>query len=332
MKTKLIGEIGLSHEGSLGFALSMVKACKKANLDYVKFQYHQPQFESTKNETFRINTFPQDDTRYEYWERTGFSEKEWKIILEYCELIEIGFLCTPFSVWAAKVLFDLGVHEVKISSGDANNWELLEFVKKNYKKIIVSVGMSTNAEVMQLITFMSDFKGEFLIMQCTSAYPVDPLEVGMNYFNEIRKITGKAGLSDHTGNPLVSIAAVANGAHMVEFHVVFSKEQFGPDSSSSITFEEAYTISQFRDLLPEIYDSNYDKDLIAKQLSEVRKKFGRGLSLKKAMNSGDILTEDMLTLKKPKGPLNWEDRNLLIGKRATKNLDDATHLDLSDFK
>ena len=119
---------------------------------------------------------------------------------------------------------------------------------------------------------------------------------------------------------------------MVEFHVVFSKEQFGPDSSSSITFEEAYTISQFRDLLPEIYDTNYDKDLIAEQLSEVRKKFGRGLSLKKAMNSGDILTEDLLTLKKPKGPLNWEDRNLLVGKRATKNLDDAAHLDLSDFK
>ena len=124
-KTVLVGEVGLSHDGSLGMAMSMAKACKDANLDYVKFQYHHPNFESTSDEAFRVNVFPQDLTRHAYWGRTGFNEIEWMALIEYCKKIKIGFLCTPFSVWASQKLSDFGIQEVKISSGDANNWELL---------------------------------------------------------------------------------------------------------------------------------------------------------------------------------------------------------------
>lgn len=331
MKTLLIGEIGLSHEGSLGSALSMVDSCKEAKLDYVKFQYHQSEHESTKNETFRINKFPQDISRYAYWERTSFQKSQWQLIINYCNSIGIGFLCTPFSVWAANELINLGVKEVKISSGDANNWELLEFVKQGFSKTIVSVGMSTHSEVLKLIEFMKDYNGEFLIMQCTSAYPVSLNLVGMSYFNELKKMTGKAGLSDHTGNPLVSIAAIASGASMIEFHTVFSKKQFGPDSSSSITFEEAHMVSQFRDLYLEIFDSNFDKDSVANQLSDLRIKFGRGLSLKSSIIKGQKVLDEMFTLKKPMGPLSWADRLKLQGKVATRKIEKFEHIDWEDF-
>jgi N-acetylneuraminate synthase len=327
----LIGEIGLSHEGSLGSALSMIKASKKADLDYVKFQFHKSEYESTSHETFRINTFPQDKSRSEYWDRTSFKDSEWVQIIEYCKLVQIGFLCTPFSVWAAKKLIDFGVTEVKISSGDANNWELLEFAKKNFQRMFISIGMSTKSEVNELISFMENYDGEFIILQCTSDYPVKPIHVGLNYFNEILARNGKVGLSDHTGNPLVSITAVANQASVVEFHVVFSKEQFGPDSGSSITFDEASLVSSFRNLLPELYDSNYDKDLITEQLFEVRSKFGRGLALKENLPKGNLITEDMLTLKKPLGPLTWNDRKSVIGKKANKDLKSWNHLNLEDF-
>ena len=332
IKTLLVGEIGLSHEGSLGMAMSMVKACKDANLDYVKFQYHQPDFESTLDETFRVNVFPQDKSRYEYWKRTSFSTDEWEQIIKYCGEIGIRFLCTPFSVWASQQLINFGILELKISSGDANNWELLEFAKNNFDKIIVSVGMSTKSEVRELLDFMRDYRGEFLIMQCTSSYPVSPKEVGMQYFEELRKSTGNVGLSDHTGNPLVSIAAIASQASMVEFHVVFDKNQFGPDSSSSVTFNDALQISQFRDIWSDLFDTEYDKDLVSKGLIQTRMKFGRGLSLKKDIKKGEIVLEDLFTLKKPQGPLDWSDRFDLIGKRAVRNLSSAQHLNKSDFE
>lgn len=331
-KTSLVGEVGLSHEGSLGLAMSMAKACKDANLDYVKFQYHQPDFESTKNETFRVNVFPQDSSRYDYWLRTSFNENEWKILIEYCKEIKIEFLCTPFSVWAANQLVDFGIQHIKISSGDANNWELLEYAKNNFTKIIISVGMSTRAEVESLIEFMNDYRGDFHILQCTSAYPVKPKYVGMSYFQELKKLTGQVGLSDHSGNPLVSIAAIASHASMVEFHVVFDKNQFGPDSESSITFTDASLISQFRDLFIDLNDPVYDKNSMAEKLIEIREKFGRGLTLKKSLNKGDVVLPEHFTLKKPLGPLNWGDRVDLIGKRATKDIQSDVHLDIKDFE
>jgi N-acetylneuraminate synthase len=331
-RTILVGEVGLSHEGSLGMAMSMVKASKDAELDYVKFQYHQPDFESTNNEKFRVNVFPQDASRYEYWKRTSFNEDEWKQLIEYCQKIGIGFLCTPFSVWASQNLVNFGIQDVKISSGDANNWELLEHAKSNFDKVIVSIGMSSKTEVQRLLDFMSDYRGEFLVMQCTSEYPVEPKQVGMVYFNEIQKLTENIGLSDHTGNPLVSIAAIASQASIVEFHVVFSKDQFGPDASSSITFNDAKLISQFRDLYLDLFNPSYDKDLIAKNLVEVREKFGRGLSLKKSLKKGEIARADIFTLKKPLGPLSWDDRIGLVGKQATKDLDSRDHLSISDFE
>jgi N,N'-diacetyllegionaminate synthase len=331
-KTLLVGEVGLSHEGSLGMAMSMAKACKDAKLDYVKFQYHQPEFESTKNESFRVNVFPQDLTRYDYWNRTSFSEQEWKMLIEYCKKIEIGFLCTPFSVWASERLLNFGIQEVKISSGDANNWELLEHAKKKFRKIIVSIGMSTKSEVQNLLDFMNDYRGDLLIMQCTSSYPVKPKQVGLVYFKELQKLVGKVGLSDHTGNLFVSIAAIANQASMVEFHVVFSKDQFGPDSSSSITFNDALLISEFRDLYLNLFDPQYDKDLAAKNLFDVRKKFGRGLALKKSLRKGEVVSTDMFILKKPLGPLTWKDREELIGKYAVRDLDSTHHLNKKDFQ
>ena len=331
-KTLLVGEIGLSHEGSLGIAMSMARACKDAKLDYVKFQYHQPDFESTINETFRVNVFPQDSSRYDYWKRTSFNEQEWKQLIEYCKEIGIGFVCTPFSVWASQQLVGFGISDVKISSGDANNWELLEHAKSKFKKIIVSTGMSNKTEIHELIKFMSDYSGEFIVMQCTSTYPVVPKDVGMKYLVDLRKITGSVGLSDHTGFPLVSMAAIASHASMVEFHVVFSRYQFGPDSRSSVTFQEAYLISQFRDLWVEIFDSGYDKDLMAEKLGEVREKFGRGLSLKKNLKKGEIVQSENFTLKKPKGPLNWTDRIKLLGKKAAQDLNSKHHINESDFE
>ena len=169
-------------------------------------------------------------------------------------------------------------------------------------------------------------------MQCTSSYPVKPKEVGMQYLEELRKITENIGLSDHTGIPLVSIAAIASKASMVEFHVVFSKDQFGPDSSSSITFKEALLISQFRDMWLDLFDTGYDKDSVSNSLTETRRKFGRGLSLKKNVKKGEIVLADLFTLKKPLGPLNWSDRVELIGKKAIRDLNSAQHLNKGDFE
>lgn len=330
-KTLLIGEIGLSHDGSLGVAMSMIDACKEANLDFVKFQYHNAKYESTVNEVFRVKTYPQDQSRYDYWQRTSFSTEEWKQLVEHAKQKDIKFLCTPFSTWAANELLKFGLEDVKIASGDADNWELLDFAKKNFSQIFLSIGMSTRDEVSKIRNFMKGYEGKFVIMQCTSSYPVELKRVGFNYISELKESFPHVGLSDHSGNVCVALASVVLNLAALEFHVVYSKKQFGPDSDSSLTFEEANKVSVLRDSMTKLLDENYDKDDITNSLSEIRIIFGRGLALKQDMKVGDELLSENLTLKKPKGPLTWSDRELIIGKRAKHNLKSSVHLNLSDF-
>jgi N,N'-diacetyllegionaminate synthase len=331
-RAQLIGEIGLSHEGSLGLALSMIDECKNSGLDYAKFQFHSSHHESTIDENFRVKIFPQDESRRKYWDRTSFTLEEWQKIVEHCHKVGINFLCTPFSIYAAQELLNLGIREVKIGSGDALNYELLEYVKNNFDRAFISLGLINRFEILRLCEFFQDFKGDLVLFQCTSDYPAATSEVGLSMIRYIQELGFSAGLSDHTGNPHVPMAAIAVGASYVEFHVVFSKRQFGPDSESSLTFNEAATVSNFNDTWILATDPNYDKDEVSKRLLSTRHKFGRGVTVSRSVRKGELITRDLLTLKKPHGPISWEELPLILNKRATRDLQPDVHLEHSDFE
>ena len=93
-RTKIIAELGNTHEGSLGIALSMVDMSANAGADIVKFQLHLSEFESTKYEPFRTKSFSQDKTRLDYWNRVGFTLEQWKLIKNHCDSRKIEFLCS----------------------------------------------------------------------------------------------------------------------------------------------------------------------------------------------------------------------------------------------
>ncbi len=330
-RTNLIGEIGLSHDGSLGVAMAMATSCKESGLDYVKFQFHNPDFESTRAENFRVRVFPQDETRFDYWRRTSFSLDAWKTLIKHCENIDIKFLCTPFSVWAANQLLLLGCKEIKIGSGDASNFELLEYARNNFEKIFISLGMSNSREVEATREFFREYEGELILMQCTSAYPSDLEDVGLTFLDVLRGEKNDVGLSDHTGNFLVPISAVSAGASYVEFHVVYNKAQFGPDSKSSLTFEEASVVGEYARLWPKVISSKYSKDAVVDKLRINRTLFGRGLSLNQIVYKGEEILLEMLTLKKPEGPLSWNDRSKVIGRKALRDLYPEEHLKFEDL-
>ena len=105
----IIAEVGLAHEGSLGIAHSFIDSVAQSGADAIKFQTHIAENESSHNEPFRVNIFPQDKNRYEYWERTAFNEKEWLELKKHAEEKNLLFLSTPFSIEAANLLMKIGI-------------------------------------------------------------------------------------------------------------------------------------------------------------------------------------------------------------------------------
>lgn len=319
MSCRIIAEVGLSHEGSLGLAKAFIHASKKAGADAVKFQMHHADYESSSHENFRINFSDQDASRSGYWNRTSFSIREWKLLKLYADSQDIEFIVSVFSMKALEIALELGLKTIKLGSGDLNNEEFMTEIPKLGVNLILSTGMSTWKEIEQAVNAYRNLPS-LVILQCTSKYPTPLTEVGLNVMLEIRnRFKVLTGLSDHTDSLGSSILALANDADYIEKHVIFDKKMFGPDVTSSITFENLAELSTLRDSFS-LINQPVDKDKIAEELKEMRILFGRSLGLKENQRAGHrIESIDEFCLRKPGGGLAWHFRNQFVGLVLTRD-------------
>ena len=170
-------------------------------------------------------------------------------------------------------------------------------------------------------------------MQCTSKYPTNLEEVGLNIMHQYkRKYNCFNGLSDHSGTVLSGLAAMAQGADFLEVHVTFDKKMFGPDTSSSILIDELGLICKARDAFNVLNNQPLDKDEISQKLNSTKKLFGKSLTLKENSKKNTIITENMLTLKKPGTGIQALQKNQLLGKKLLKDKNASEILQWSDFQ
>ena len=313
----IIAEVGLAHEGSLGIAHSFIDAVAQSGADAIKFQTHIAENESSLNEPFRVNIFPQDKNRYDYWVRTAFKEKEWLELKKHAEEKNLLFLSTPFSIEAANLLMRIGVKAWKVGSGETNNIMLLEKLSTFKLPILLSSGMSFIHELDYCIEFLKAKKIPTLLMQCISRYPCTPKDYGLNLITEFKKrYSIPIGYSDHSGELSTPLAAVSLGAKAIEMHVTWSKEYFGPDSTSSLTFDEFRTcIKGIRNIEESLFNP-VKKDAVAKNLSEMRYLFTKGLIAAKNIKKGSYITSENIESRKPCKGISAFKYNSVIGKKA----------------
>jgi N,N'-diacetyllegionaminate synthase len=322
VNSKIIAEIGLSHEGSLGQSHAFIDAVKNSGADIVKFQIHIPEFESSKIEKFRINFSTQDRTRMDYWSRTAFSKLQFGELYEHASELNLGFCVSVFSGQAVEWARDLDIKFIKIGSGDMGNGEIIDSLDGFKGEVILSSGMSTWNEIEIAISkFQSRLKSlsKLTLLQCTSLYPTPLSLTGINVMNEMKNKFPEVdiGLSDHTPGINSALVALTYGAKMLEKHVTFSKFMFGPDIKSSIDFHELSQLVSFRNDLSKIM-TFVDKDLVAEKLTHERNIFGRSLGLKFSYPSGHLLDKNDFCLRKPAGGYSWEERIEFIGRKLLK--------------
>lgn len=238
-KPYIIAEIGQAHEGSLGMLYSYIDAVAKTGVNAIKFQMHIAEAESSVAEPFRIKFSFEDETRFDYWKRMGFTLEQWQGIKQHCDEVGLDFICSPFSNLAVDWLEEIGVTSYKIGSGEVTNFLILEKIAQTGKPVILSSGMSSFKELDKTIAFLKEREVDFSILQCTTAYPTSPDQYGLNVIQELKdRYHVPVGFSDHSAKIETCIAATALGAEILEFHVIFDRAMFGPDAKSSLTLKE----------------------------------------------------------------------------------------------
>jgi len=330
--TFIIAEIAQAHDGSLGMALSYIEAVAKTGCDAIKFQTHIAEAESSIHEPFRVKFSKQDDTRMEYWARMEFTLAQWKVIKKYCDEVGLEFMSSPFSNAAVDLLEEIGIKRYKVGSGEVNNFVLLEKIAQTGKPVIISSGMSSYTELDATVQFLKERNVSYSILQCTTSYPTTPEQYGLNVINELKeRYQVPVGFSDHSSSIESSIAATVLGAELLEFHVVFDKEMFGPDAKSSLTIKETTQLVTAVQNINRALKNPIDKNC-NEQFSGLKSIFEKSLALNKDLPKGHIITFSDLETKKPKGyGILASDYERVIGQSLKSDLKQWDFLNYDDI-
>ncbi|CAG5073231.1 N,N'-diacetyllegionaminic acid synthase [Dyadobacter sp. CECT 9623] len=316
----MICEVGQAHEGSITLAHAYIDAVAKSGINAMKFQVHIAEAESGPYDSFR-QVFPfADTTRMAYWKRMEFTKAQWAELKQHCEYHGLDFIASPFSIAAVDLLNEIGVSRFKIGSGETENLLMLDKIGAIAKEIIVSSGMSTFYELDETIACLKQYPCALSILQCTTAYPTDPSQWGLNVIEELKKrYLLPTGFSDHSGGLFACLAAATLGARLLEFHVTFDKRMLSPDASSSLGVDEVFKLVEGVRAIEHALGNPVDKsDNSAFRI--LKAQFGKSLVVNKFMQKGQLICMDDLESKKPAGlgiPPN--DYNQVLGKVLTQD-------------
>lgn len=329
----IIGEVAQAHDGSLGAAHAYVDAIAAAGAHAIKFQTHIASAESTPGEPWRVKFSKQDATRYDYWRRMEFTPEQWAGLAEHAKERGLVFLSSPFSFAAIELLEKLDMAAWKVASGEVTNLPMVERMAKPGRPVLLSSGMASWSELDAAVEVIRAARAPLAVFQCTTAYPCPPERVGLNVLAELRaRYSCPIGLSDHSATIFAGLAAAALGAELLEVHVVFSKECFGPDTKASLTTQELAQLVEGTRFVHAALGARLDKDEVASEMSGLKTTFGKSIVAARAIEAGTVLRRDDLDLRKPGTGLPPSALGQVVGRRARRTIAANSILSTDDLE
>ena len=224
-KTFIIAEIGINHNGSFDKCKKMIKLAAKCGAGAVKIQ------------TINVeDSYHKSSKSYNVFKNKDFSLLQIKKLKKFSEINGVIFFSTPGDISSLKKIMKAKVSLIKISSGLLTNLPLIQACIKNDHPIILSSGMASHEDLSKTIRFIKkNSNSEICVLKCTSLYPPNDTMLNLNAINHLsKKYKVIPGYSDHTGDILAPIVAVAKGAKVVEKHFKISKNDNCPDKKISL--------------------------------------------------------------------------------------------------
>tara|TARA_B100001250_G_C19764766_1_gene774199 strand:- start:112 stop:1170 length:1059 start_codon:yes stop_codon:yes gene_type:complete len=334
----VIAELGSNHNGDMVIAKKLIDAAKKSGADCVKFQSWSKETIFSRKK-YEENYFLADDYRdredftlEEIVEAYAISEEQLLEVKEYSNSIGIDFSSTPFSRREADFLVDkLESSFIKIASMDVNNFPYLDYIARKNKPIILSTGLSSLDDIDRAIRTIEEAgNNQIVILHCIATYPPKDEDVNLKNIQTLSNIYPyPVGFSDHTLGPCMSVAAVANGACLIEKHFTLDKNMEGWDHKISADPADMKVIVDDSKRVSNALGSNR---IIRTESEERVREFRRSIVASKDISKGEIFTEDMIDYKRPGGGLDPDFSKFIIGRKAKKDLSFDEMIQIEDLQ
>lgn len=333
-KTYMIAEMSANHGGSLERAMKIVEAAAEAGADCLKIQTYtadtmtldsdKPYFKLTKG-------LWSGYTRYALY-KEGSMPWEWQeIIKARCEELGMDFLSTAFDFSSVDYLENIGVGAYKVASFELTDIPLLKYISKTGKPIILSCGMGTKDEIQEAVSAIHEAgASQIILLKCTSEYPARFEDMNLRLIPQMETDFGcPIGLSDHSLGDTIAVGAVALGAKVIEKHFCISRREKTPDSTFSMEFEEyRQMVIDIRNLEAALGCTDY----ILSETETNGRINRRSIFISKDIAKGELLTADNIRLVRPAHGLHPRHYDYVLGKTATRNLEEGEPLDEQDYE
>jgi pseudaminic acid synthase len=320
--TYIIAELSANHNGSLQTALDTIKAAKEIGANAIKLQTYTADTLTLncKNDDFMVKggTLWDGKSLYELYE-WATTPWEWhKELFAYARSLDIDIFSTPFDKSAVDFLEQFSPSAYKIASFEITDYELIRYTASKQKPIIISTGIATIDEILDVIDICKSVGNEnVILLKCTSEYPALLEEANLKTISNMKETFGvEVGFSDHTLGITAPIVAVTLGAKVIEKHFILDKSIGGADCDFSLDKKE------FSSMIQAVRETEKLLGRVDYSLNEKKQKqrrFSRSLYVSKEIKEGEIFTLENIKSVRPGFGLHPKYLNEILGKTALKD-------------
>lgn len=331
----IIAEAGVNHNGSLELAKQLIDKAVEAGVDIIKFQTFKSEKLVSKAarqaEYQQRNIGKKDEGQLAMLKKLELSQADHEELISYCNERGIRFFSTAFDMDSIDYLHSLDMGLWKIPSGEITNYPYLRKIAQYKAPVILSTGMCEISDIEAAMKVLLDFgvqKEQITILHCNTEYPTPFADVNLKAMLEIgEKFSVQIGYSDHTKGIEVPIAAVALGATVIEKHFTLDKNMEGPDHKASLEPDELKAmVSAIRNIEQALGSGHKTISESERKNIEIARK---SIVAARPIETGELLTEENLTVKRPGNgisPMRW---NEVVGTRAVQSFNEEDPIQLA---
>jgi len=324
MKTLIIAEAGVNHNGDMATAMQLIAAAKSAGADIIKFQTFKTSNLVTKSAhkaEYQKSATGVSENQHEMIHKLELSRADHEMLIDECQRQGIRFFSTAFDTESFDMLVSFGLDRVKIPSGELTNLPLLRYMTRFGMPVILSTGMATLGEIeaaIEVIELAGTPRHQITVLHCTTEYPAPMADVNLRAMVSMKVALGvEVGYSDHTQGIEIPIAAVALGARVIEKHFTLDRTLPGPDHQASLEPRELKAmVDAIRNVEVAIGDG-----IKRPSASELKNKpiARKSLVAIKTIRAGETFSAENIGAKRPGTgitPMRWDE---VIGRPAPRD-------------
>lgn len=339
--TYFIADIAANHDGDLERAKDLIYLCAESGANAAKFQNFTADkivskvgFEELKGPKSHQDKWKK--SVFEIYQDASIS-KDWTPVLkETCDRAGIDYFTSPYD-FASVDHVDPFLDVYKIGSGDISWIEMLEYIGKKAKPILLATGASDIEDVDRAYKALLKFKIPLVLMQCNTNY-TGSLEnfkyINLNVLKTYATMYPEAilGLSDHTPGHTTVLGSVCFGAKVIEKHFTDSNDREGPDhpfSMNPVSWKEM--VYATRELEASLGDGVKRVEKNEIDSSKVQR---RSLRAKKNLSKDHQLSADDFESLRPIPEDGFPPYKMdsLIGRTLSKPIDQGKHFTMEHLK